>query len=56
MILGFRDLIFSMTGAILDSVRPARMIWEGFPWAREIAVSAPMDLSLGPVMRTVLFG
>jgi len=26
VILGFGDLIFSMTGAILDFVRPARMI------------------------------
>jgi hypothetical protein len=37
---------------ILDSLRPARIIRAGFPWASESAVSAPMDFTLGPVVRT----
>jgi hypothetical protein len=45
-------LMASITGEMRDSERPRRMIWEGDPWARDIAISAPMEELLGPVMRT----
>jgi len=35
---GLMDIISSMTGVTLDSVRPRRRILSGFPWARSIAV------------------
>ena len=50
---GLMVLICWIMGAILDSVRPRRRIVEGEPWLSDKAVSAPMDLMLGPVMRTV---
>lgn len=43
----------SITGTTLDSVRPARMIFEGEAVARWRATSAPIPWVLGPVMRTV---
>lgn len=49
---GWLLLISVMTGRILLSVRPARMMSLGLPAARKIAVWAPRPLSLGPVMRT----
>jgi len=49
---GYSSLMVEITGVILDSVRPARMIWEGRPAAMEIAVSAPMPPFPGPVMTT----
>lgn len=42
-----------MVGWILGRERPRRRIVEGEPWAREIAVSAPIPPSLGPVIRNV---
>lgn len=50
--LGLSLLIFSITGTILDSVRPPRIISLGLAWAKEIAVAAPIPPSLGPVMTT----
>ena len=43
-----------MVGWILGSERPRRTRVEGQLWAREIAVSAPIPPSLGPVMRMIL--
>lgn len=45
-------LMASITGAMRASERPNRMIWDGEPWARDMAISAPIDEWLGPVMRT----
>jgi len=45
--------ICSITGWILDGERPRRMIVEGWPAARQRAVSAPTLPVLGPVMRKV---
>ena len=45
-------LMRSMTGWILPNERPARAISAGDPAARQVAVSAPIPPSLGPVMRT----
>lgn len=49
---GRDDLISSMTGWILESDRPARMISVGDAAAKEMAVSAPSPPWLGPVIRT----
>lgn len=43
-----------MTGEILASERPARRIMDGDAWASEMAVSAPILLVEGPVMRIIL--
>lgn len=51
---GLTDAISSMTGAILDSVRPARMIWAGLAVAKDKAVSAPSPLLEAPVIMTEL--
>jgi hypothetical protein len=45
-------LICSITGVILDSVRPAKRMRDGLAWQRDIAASAPIELALGPVIRT----
>lgn len=49
---GLMDAISSTTGAILDSVRPARMIWAGLAVARDKAVSAPSPPFEAPVTMT----
>ena len=49
---GCFELMALMMGVIFDSVRPARMRWEGRPAAIEMAVSAPMPPMPGPVMTT----
>ena len=50
---GLALLIAAMTGAILDSVRRARMMVEGCAWAMLVASSAARLLMLGPVKTTV---
>lgn len=45
-------MMVEMVGWTLGRERPRRMRWEGWLWAREMAVSAPMLPLLGPVMRT----
>jgi hypothetical protein len=42
----------SMTGWTRERERPRRMRAAGWPWAREVTVSAPRPPTLGPVMRT----
>ena len=49
---GLIALMRSMTGWILPNERPARTSSSGDPAARQVAVSAPMPPSLGPVMTT----
>ena len=49
---GLMALMRSMTGWILPEERPARTSSSGDPAAREVAVSAPIPPSLGPVIRT----
>ena len=49
---GLIALMRSMTGWILPKERPARTSSSGDPAAREVAVSAPIPPSLGPVIRT----
>jgi hypothetical protein len=51
-VVGELAWISLMTGAIFESVRPARRRWAGLPWAREMAVCAPRPLAEGPVIRT----
>lgn len=51
---GEMDWMVLMVGWVFDKERPRRRIVEGWPCAREMAVSAPMPPSLGPVMRKVL--
>jgi hypothetical protein len=41
----------SIVGWILERERPSRRMVDGEPLARDIAVSAPIPPSLGPVMR-----
>ena len=45
-------LMASMTGFTLDRVRPGRKMTFGNPYARAVAVAAPIPPSLGPVMTT----
>lgn len=49
---GLMDAISSITGVILDSVRPARIIWAGLAVARDKAVSAPSPPFEAPVTMT----
>lgn len=42
----------SMTGWTRERLRLMRMSWLGEPAARDMAVSAPMEPALGPVMTT----
>jgi hypothetical protein len=51
-VVGEMAWISVMTGAIFESVRPARRRWAGLPCAREMAVCAPRPLAEGPVIRT----
>lgn len=53
-IFGSVVLICSMTGSILDLLRPTRMTCLGLAEARAVATSAPREFLLGPVMRTCL--
>ena len=51
--VGFMLLILLMTGSRRLYVRPVRMSIAGLAWReREIAVSAPIEFSLAPVIRT----
>jgi len=53
VVVGEIKRICSITGWTLDRERPSRMIVEGWPAARQRAVSAPMLPLLEPVIRKV---
>lgn len=52
LILVLIDLILSITGLSRSWLRPTKMNPLGLAAAREIAVSAPSEFALAPVMRT----
>jgi hypothetical protein len=52
-VLGEISLMEAMRGSSFVRDRPVNMSVEGKPWARDKAVSAPMEFGDGPVRRTI---
>jgi hypothetical protein len=52
LVLGLIFLISSITGEVLERVRPVRKIAAGLPWPSAMAVAPPMPPALVPVMTT----
>jgi hypothetical protein len=52
-VFGDIEVMDEIKGSSFVLDRPVKMRVEGKPWARDKAVSAPMEFGEGPVRRTV---
>ena len=52
VVLGLMDWMEVITGSIFEGVRPGRMSWDGWPWARARQVCSPSPPLLAPVTMT----